>query len=174
MSDYPTPWQRKMMWTALTAFCVVLLILIIGTVIWASANIISFLQPILIPVAIAGDSDLSAGPAGGENVSRNAQSHQGGRFAFCHRLFRPRWIGRMANSDHLDTKREFRKASPCLYRTSPRLCCRSNLSIRSDVRVSRRRPRKVCIDKFYKLARRTWAICFSPCATDSFSRSKSF
>jgi predicted PurR-regulated permease PerM len=54
MSDYPTPWQRKMMWSALTAFCVVLLILIIGTVIWASANIISFLQPILIPVAIAG------------------------------------------------------------------------------------------------------------------------
>jgi hypothetical protein len=52
MSDYPTPWQRKMMWAALTAFCVVLLILIIGTVIWASANIISFLQPILIPVAI--------------------------------------------------------------------------------------------------------------------------
>ena len=42
------------MWSALTAFCVVLLILIIGTVIWASANIISFLQPILIPVAIAG------------------------------------------------------------------------------------------------------------------------
>ncbi len=53
MSDYPTPWQRKMMWAALTAFCVVLLIVIIGTVIWASANIISFLQPILIPVAIA-------------------------------------------------------------------------------------------------------------------------
>src|ERR1044072_3346641 len=53
MSDYPTPWQCKMMWAALTAFCVVVLILIIGTVIWASANIISFLQPILIPVAIA-------------------------------------------------------------------------------------------------------------------------
>ena len=53
MSDYPTAWQRKMMWAALTAFCVVLLVVIIGTVIWASANIISFLQPILIPVAIA-------------------------------------------------------------------------------------------------------------------------
>jgi len=53
MSDYPTPWQRKMMWAALTAFCVVLLVVIIGTVIWASANVISFLQPILIPVAIA-------------------------------------------------------------------------------------------------------------------------
>jgi predicted PurR-regulated permease PerM len=53
MSDYPTPWQSKMMWAALTASCVVLLIVIIGTAIWASANIISFLQPILIPVAIA-------------------------------------------------------------------------------------------------------------------------
>jgi len=53
MSDYPTPWQRKVMWAALTAFCVVLLVLIIGTAIWAGANIISFLQPILIPVAIA-------------------------------------------------------------------------------------------------------------------------
>jgi predicted PurR-regulated permease PerM len=53
MSEYPTPWQRKMIWAALTAFCVVLLIVIIGTVIWASANVISFLQPILIPVAIA-------------------------------------------------------------------------------------------------------------------------
>jgi predicted PurR-regulated permease PerM len=53
MSDYPTPWQRKVMWASLAALCVVLLFVIIGTVIWASANIISFLQPILIPVAIA-------------------------------------------------------------------------------------------------------------------------
>ena len=53
MSDYPTPWQRKTMWAALTGLCVVLLIVIIGAVIWTSANIISFLQPILIPVAIA-------------------------------------------------------------------------------------------------------------------------
>ena len=53
ISGYPTPWQRKVMWAALTAFCVVLLIVIIGTMIWASANVISFLQPILIPVAIA-------------------------------------------------------------------------------------------------------------------------
>src|SRR5438270_11612594 len=53
MNDYPTPWQRKTMWAALTGLCVVLLIVIIGAVIWTSANIISFLQPILIPVAIA-------------------------------------------------------------------------------------------------------------------------
>jgi predicted PurR-regulated permease PerM len=54
MNNYPTPWQRKMMWAALTAFCVVLLVVIVGTVIWTGANILSFLQPILIPVAIAG------------------------------------------------------------------------------------------------------------------------
>src|SRR5439155_798779 len=53
IKEYPTPWQRKVMWAALTALFVVVLIVIIGTVIWTSANIISFLQPILIPVAIA-------------------------------------------------------------------------------------------------------------------------
>jgi predicted PurR-regulated permease PerM len=54
MNEYPTAWQRKMIWAAVTAFCVVLLVVIIGTAIWTGANILSFLQPILIPVAIAG------------------------------------------------------------------------------------------------------------------------
>ena len=53
MTEYPTPWQRKMMWAALTACFVLLLVVVLGAVIWAGANIISFLQPILIPVAIA-------------------------------------------------------------------------------------------------------------------------
>jgi predicted PurR-regulated permease PerM len=53
MSDYPTPWQRKTMWAALTALFVVFLIVVVGAVIWTGASIISFLQPILIPVAIA-------------------------------------------------------------------------------------------------------------------------
>src|SRR5438128_8218063 len=53
MRVYPTSWQRKTMWAGLTAFFVVLLIIIVGAVIWTGANIISFLQPILIPVAIA-------------------------------------------------------------------------------------------------------------------------
>src|SRR6266566_523400 len=52
MKDYPTPWQRKTMWAALSALFVVFLIVIVGAVIWTGANIISFLQPILIPVAI--------------------------------------------------------------------------------------------------------------------------
>src|SRR6266699_3908978 len=53
MTEYPTPWQRKMMWAALTACFVLLLVVVLGAVIWAGANIISFLQPLLIPVAIA-------------------------------------------------------------------------------------------------------------------------
>jgi predicted PurR-regulated permease PerM len=53
MKEYPTAWQRKTMWAALTAFFVVFLIVIVGAVIWTGANIVSFLQPILIPVAIA-------------------------------------------------------------------------------------------------------------------------
>lgn len=53
MSEYPTPWQQKTMWAALTAVFVVSLTVIAGAVVWIGANITSFLQPILIPVAIA-------------------------------------------------------------------------------------------------------------------------
>ncbi len=41
------------MWAALTACFVLLLVVVLGAVVWAGANIVSFLQPILIPVAIA-------------------------------------------------------------------------------------------------------------------------
>lgn len=41
------------MWAALTAFFVVLLIVIAGAVVYVGANLTSFLQPILIPIAVA-------------------------------------------------------------------------------------------------------------------------
>ena len=53
MTKYPTPWQRKTMWATLTAVFIVVLITIACSVIWLVANGVSFLQPILIPVAIA-------------------------------------------------------------------------------------------------------------------------
>jgi predicted PurR-regulated permease PerM len=53
MTKYPTPWQRKTMWAALTALFIVVLITTVGSVIWIVANVIGFIQPILIPVAIA-------------------------------------------------------------------------------------------------------------------------
>ena len=54
MAQYPTAWQKKTMWAALTALFIVFLAVVIASVVWLSANLISFLQPILIPVAIAG------------------------------------------------------------------------------------------------------------------------
>jgi predicted PurR-regulated permease PerM len=54
MAQYPTVWQKKTMWAALTALFIVFLAVIVASVVWLAANLISFLQPILIPVAIAG------------------------------------------------------------------------------------------------------------------------
>src|SRR3954470_3120975 len=53
LKRYPTVWQRKTMWAALTAIFVVLLIGIVGSIVWAAGHLIGYLQPILIPVAIA-------------------------------------------------------------------------------------------------------------------------
>lgn len=53
MTKYPTLWQRKTMWAALTAFFIVVLIIIGCTVVWTAARVVGFIQPILIPVAIA-------------------------------------------------------------------------------------------------------------------------
>jgi predicted PurR-regulated permease PerM len=51
--SYPTLWQKKTVWAALSALSIVFIVVVAGAVIWVGANIISFLQPILIPVAIA-------------------------------------------------------------------------------------------------------------------------
>jgi predicted PurR-regulated permease PerM len=53
MTNYPTPWQLKTMWAALTALFVVMLVTMACSVVWIVANVIGFIQPILIPVAIA-------------------------------------------------------------------------------------------------------------------------
>jgi len=50
---YPTDWQRKAIWAAVSALAICFLIAVIVGAAWIAANVISFLQPILIPVAIA-------------------------------------------------------------------------------------------------------------------------
>jgi predicted PurR-regulated permease PerM len=52
--DYPTPWQRKTMWGALTAVAIVSIGAIAVGLIWTTSRVLGFLQPILIPFAIAG------------------------------------------------------------------------------------------------------------------------
>src|SRR6185312_2687697 len=50
---YPAEWQRKAIWAAISALAISFLIFVFIAVVWIMANVIGFLQPILIPVAIA-------------------------------------------------------------------------------------------------------------------------
>jgi predicted PurR-regulated permease PerM len=54
LSDYPTAWQRKTMWSAVTALSMVLIGAIAVGLIWLTSRVLGFLQPILIPFAVAG------------------------------------------------------------------------------------------------------------------------
>jgi len=50
---HPTPFQKQLFWTALTALSIVVLGAVVTLVGWLIVNAISFLQPVLIPVAVA-------------------------------------------------------------------------------------------------------------------------
>lgn len=52
--EYPTPWQKKSIWAALTTLSVVAIGAIAVGFIWLFSNVMSFLQPILVPFAVAG------------------------------------------------------------------------------------------------------------------------
>lgn len=54
MSEYPTPWQRKTLWTSITAIAVAVLAALAVLLIWITGQVLGFLQPLLIPVAVAG------------------------------------------------------------------------------------------------------------------------
>jgi predicted PurR-regulated permease PerM len=53
MNEYPTPWQRKMMWSALAALSLVTIGAVAVGLVWLISTVIGFLQPILVPFAIA-------------------------------------------------------------------------------------------------------------------------
>jgi predicted PurR-regulated permease PerM len=54
VSLYPTPWQRKTLWNAIT--CVALLVIACSVIftVYVASRVILFLQPLLLPVATAG------------------------------------------------------------------------------------------------------------------------
>lgn len=54
LPDYPTPWQRKAIWAALAALSVVSIGGVAVGLIWLVSQVLGFLQPILIPFAVAG------------------------------------------------------------------------------------------------------------------------
>jgi predicted PurR-regulated permease PerM len=53
-SEYPTAWQRKTLWSAASALAVVIIGAIAVGLIWLTSRVLGFLQPILIPFAVAG------------------------------------------------------------------------------------------------------------------------
>ena len=52
--EFPTPWQRKTMWTALAAVSVAATLALVVGLIYVFSQVMAFLQPILVPFAIAG------------------------------------------------------------------------------------------------------------------------
>src|SRR6266404_5490515 len=52
--EFPTPWQKKSIWTALTTLSVVAIGAVAVGLIWIFSTVMGFLQPILVPFAVAG------------------------------------------------------------------------------------------------------------------------
>ncbi len=52
--ELPTPWQRKTMWRAITALSIATITIVSVGFIYAFSKMMAFLQPILVPFAIAG------------------------------------------------------------------------------------------------------------------------
>lgn len=52
--EYPTKWQRKVIWASVTALALTVLIALSILFILGASKVLGFLQPILIPVAVAG------------------------------------------------------------------------------------------------------------------------
>ena len=51
---YPTPWQKKTLWNAITGLSLLVIGGLVALVIYLTTKVLVFLQPFLLPVAIAG------------------------------------------------------------------------------------------------------------------------
>jgi predicted PurR-regulated permease PerM len=51
---YPTPWQKKMLWNAITSLSLLVIAAIVIFTLYVTTQVLAFLQPLLLPVAVAG------------------------------------------------------------------------------------------------------------------------
>lgn len=51
---YPSLFQRKTLWNALTGLAILVIGLLLATLIWLSGQVLGLLQPVLVPLAVAG------------------------------------------------------------------------------------------------------------------------
>lgn len=52
--SYPTKYQKKTMWKAATGVAILVIGLLVAGLVWLASSVLSFLQPVLLPVAVAG------------------------------------------------------------------------------------------------------------------------
>lgn len=80
--EYPTPWQRKALWSALTALAVVTIGGIAVGLIWLASQVLGFLQPILVPFAVAAVLAYLLEPVVARIVSLGTSRHRAVFFVF--------------------------------------------------------------------------------------------
>jgi len=51
---YPTPWQTKTLWNAITGLSLLVIAALIVFTVYVATKVLAFLQPLLLPVAVAG------------------------------------------------------------------------------------------------------------------------
>lgn len=51
---YPSPFQRKTLWNALTGLAILVIGLLLAILIWMTGQVLGVLQPVLVPLAVAG------------------------------------------------------------------------------------------------------------------------
>lgn len=110
MTSYPTPWQKKILWAAFTALGITFLFALGVTLIIAAGRILGFLQPILIPVAVAGILAYLLNPLVNKMVDRGVRRVMAVIFVFA-LVFLPLagiviWIAPQAYHQSLDFAKE--------------------------------------------------------------------
>jgi predicted PurR-regulated permease PerM len=74
--EFPTPWQRKTFWVAISAISVVAIGAIGVGLIWMGSKVLGFLQPILIPFAVAAVMAYLLDPVVAKIVSWGTTRHR--------------------------------------------------------------------------------------------------
>ena len=76
---YPTPWQKKMLWNAITSLSLLVIAGIVVFTLYVTTQILAFLQPLILPVAVAGVFTYLLEPVGQLAGPQKAASASGCR-----------------------------------------------------------------------------------------------
>lgn len=83
MKTYPTPWQKKTLWTAITAISLVAIGAVAVFLVWIFSQVMGFLQPLLVPFAVAGVLAYLLNPVVNWFVQRKVPRRRAVIMVFC-------------------------------------------------------------------------------------------